>query len=149
MDINAKVDDSLVIKGSLDTDFGSIGNNNININTMHPSTSNDGVHFGKLGTAVKVENAKILALHGLTTEALRLVILLMPPILVVTITMRNLYTLSNLLALKRQFMLLISRLRTARISLMQFVFLSLLRIRQGWMLQRYIIPIQAQILTVK
>lgn len=57
MTVNATADASLLIKGTQDTVFSSIGNNALSITALKPSTSLDGTNFAKLGTAVKVESA--------------------------------------------------------------------------------------------
>lgn len=57
MEINATADASLLIKGTEDTSFGSVGTNNIGLLTLKPSTSFNGIDFAKLGPSVKIESA--------------------------------------------------------------------------------------------
>ena len=57
MTVNAIADASLVIKGTQDTAYGSVGTNALSNTELKPSTSFDGVSFGKLASAVKVLSA--------------------------------------------------------------------------------------------
>lgn len=57
MSVNAAADDSLLIRGTEDGEYTSVGTNALSILTLHPSTSIDGVNFGKLGSSVRVQSA--------------------------------------------------------------------------------------------
>lgn len=57
MTVNATADASLVIKGTQDNSFGSVGTNKLEAKTLKPSTSYDGKNFGKLAAGVKVESS--------------------------------------------------------------------------------------------
>ena len=55
MSVNATADDSLLIKGDNDSDFGSVGTTTISQTSMKPTTSSDGVKFARLGADVVVK----------------------------------------------------------------------------------------------
>lgn len=55
MSVNATADDSLLIKGDNDSDFGSVGTTNISQTSMKPATSSDGLKFARLGANVVVK----------------------------------------------------------------------------------------------
>lgn len=55
MSVNATDDDSLLIKGVNDDDFGSVGTTTISQTTMKPATSSDGLNFARLGANVVVK----------------------------------------------------------------------------------------------
>ena len=57
MTVKAKADSSLVIKGSEDQKYTSVGTNNVSSDSMKPCTSYDGKNFGKLADNVLVESA--------------------------------------------------------------------------------------------
>jgi len=54
MTVNAVADSSLVIKGTKDSVFSSVGTNEVNKTTMKPASSKDGVTFAALADNTKV-----------------------------------------------------------------------------------------------